>query len=307
MQPSTTAPSALEPSGAPHDPVLRDLLAKPFAVMRPFRWTAPFVFASPHSGRTYPPSFLALSALDPVSLRRSEDAFVDKLFGAVPDQGAAFLVAHFPRAYLDVNRAEREFDPAMFDGPVSAHEPATRNARVAAGLGVIPRVVREGMEIYRAPLPAAEAALRLDSFYRPYHAALAGLIAETKAAFGTAVVIDCHSMPPPLLTRGYDVVIGDRHGESASAALSAEIGRRLAGLGYSVGRNSPYAGGHTTRLYGQPGAGVHAVQIEINRKLYLDEKRMEKSAGFEDCRTTLTRFVAGLLATPGPWRLDVSA
>jgi N-formylglutamate deformylase len=280
------------------DPVLDSLVNKPFSVAEPAIRSAPFVFASPHSGRIYPPSFLSTSRLDAVVLRRSEDAFVDELFAAAPQQGAVLLMAHFPRAYLDVNRAESEIDPGMFEG-ITGLRLAGRTPRVTAGLGVIPRVVRDGVEIYRRPLPADEAAFRLDAFYRPYHAALSQLVADTTARFGAAIVVDCHSMPP--LARGYDVVVGDCHGEAAAADLSSFVQKTFRNLGFSVGRNSPYAGGHTTSLYGKPASGLHAIQIEINRALYLDEKRMEKTAGFADCRGLISRFVAELVAHTAAW------
>jgi N-formylglutamate deformylase len=271
------------------DPTLDALVEKPFTVAEPAVRSVPLVFASPHSGRVYPQSFLLASRLDPLVLRRSEDAFVDELFAAAPGQGALLLMAHFPRAYLDVNRGEGELDPGMFEGSV-VHRANGHTARVTAGLGVIPRVVRDGVEIYRHALPADEAAFRLDAFYRPYHTTLANLVAETKARFGTAIVVDCHSMPP--LARGYDVVVGDCHGEAAAPELSSFIQKAFRNLGFNVGRNSPYAGGHTTTLYGRPATGLHAVQIEVNRGLYLDEKRMEKTAGFADCRRLMSQFVA---------------
>ena len=281
------------------DPILHRLLQEPFQVFEPAQRSGPFIFASPHSGRFYPLSFTAMSRLDGLALRRSEDAFVDELFACAPMSGAVFLQAHFPRAYIDVNRAENEIDPAMFDGPLP-FEPGIRNARVAAGLGVIPRVVRDGHEIYRHRLPSKEAAFRMDAFYRPYHAALTQLIMQARTEFGAAVVIDCHSMPPP--SRGYDVVLGNCHGEAAAPELSTYVQTALTGLGFSVGLNAPYAGGHTTRLYGKPALGIHVLQIEINRALYLDEKRMEKTAGYADCEGRLKRFVAGLVSEPGPWR-----
>lgn len=281
------------------DAAIRALIAKPLSLFAPAGQTAPFIFASPHSGRLYPQSFLDASRLDPLGLRRSEDAFVDELFACAPALGASLLSAHFPRAYLDVNRAESELDPTMFDGPIAAQRGA-RSARVAAGLGVIPRIVREGMEIYRARLPAREVVFRLDAFYRPYHQTLANHIDKTRTRFGTAILIDCHSMPS--LTRGHDIVLGDCHGAAAAPALTDHIQRALIDLGFAVGRNAPYAGGYTTSLYGQPSSGVHAIQIEINRALYLDEKRMEKTPGFDACAQAVRRFVGGLVAAPGPWR-----
>jgi N-formylglutamate deformylase len=295
---TSTATLAHADDRSVEDPLLRQLCQKPFGVAGPAEASVPFVFASPHSGRLYPESFIAASRLDPLTLRRSEDAFVDELFAAAPKAGARLLTALFPRAYVDVNRAESEIDPAMFDGPLGMA--GTKSVRVSAGLGAIPRVVREGIDIYRRRLPSREASFRMDAFYYPYHAALARLVKETQATFGVAIVIDCHSMPPP--AHGRDVVIGDCHGEAAAPELSAYVARQLAALGLSVGRNAPYAGGHTTRLYGKPASGLHAIQIEVNRGLYLDERHMEKTAGFAECQAQIAAFVAALLAEPGPWR-----
>ena len=278
------------------DPTLEDLRARPVSVLRPERQTAPFIFASPHSGRLYPESFARQTRLDPVSLRKSEDAFVEELFASAPALGAPLIAARFPRAFVDVNRAPSEIDPGMFDAPLSSAG-ALRTPRVAAGLGIIPRIVREGIEIYGARLPVDEAHFRLESFYRPYHAALADLVSETRTLFGIAIVIDCHSMPPP--SRGSDIVIGDCYGEAAAPELIAAAQRSLAQLGFSVIRNAPYAGGYTTNLYGKPDLGVHALQIEVSRALYLDETRMEKTAGFRDCKERIDRFAARLLA--GTW------
>jgi N-formylglutamate deformylase len=284
------------PAGLGCDCGIEELRAQPVEVFHPERQTAPFIFASPHSGRLYPASFARQSRLDPVTLRKSEDAFVDELFGAVPALGAPLIAARFPRAFVDANRAPGEIDPAMFDAPLASVIGA-RTPRVAAGLGVIPRIVRDGVEIYRTRLPVHEAQFRLESFYRPYHAALAKLVSETRALFGIAIVIDCHSMPPP--SRGADVVIGDCYGEAAAAELIVAAQRSLAEMGFSVTRNAPYAGGYTTNLYGKPESGVHALQIEISRALYLDETRMEKTAGFGECRERLARFAARLMA--GSW------
>jgi N-formylglutamate deformylase len=273
------------------DPNLHALAAEPVTVRAPSSPKAPFIFASPHSGRVYPSSFAQSSRLDAISLRRSEDAFVDELFDCVTELGAPLITARFPRAFVDANRAPGELDPLMFDAPVNSVGP--RSARVAAGLGVIPRVVRDGLEIYGTRLPAREAAFRLEHFYRPYHAALAGLVANARAEFGVAVVIDCHSMPPP--AKAHDIVLGDCYGEAASPELTGEIQKILCGLGFSVARNTPYAGGYTTNLYGRPREGVHAIQIEVSRALYLDESRMEKSLGFASCREKLRFFAAKLL------------
>src|SRR5262245_59755314 len=226
------------------DAHLRALAAEPVTIRGPHDPAVPFIFASPHSGRFYPASFALSSRLDPISLRRSEDAFGDELFDSVTELGAPLIAARFPRAFVDANRAPGELDPAMFDAPVSPVGP--RSPRVAAGLGVIPRVVRDGLEIYGTRLPAGEATYRLEHFYRPYHAALADLVAKAHTEFGVAVVIDCHSMPPP--AKAHDIVLGDCYGEAAAPELISQAQRILSGLGFSVARNAPYAGGYTTHL-----------------------------------------------------------
>ena len=276
-------------SGA--DEALDLLLARPFVLSRPRPQSVPFVFASPHSGRLYPDSLTRTSALDELNLRQSEDAFVDELFGGVVALGAPLIAAQFPRAYVDANRAENEVDPAMFDAvPAMA---LARTPRVAAGLGVIPRLVRDGLEIYRMPIPAREASFRLEAFYRPYHAALAKLAAETRDHFGACVVIDCHSMPSN--ARAPDIVIGDHYGETADAAVVERARSALRASGFTVGYNTPYAGGYTTLEYGRPDDGIHALQLEINRGLYLGEEKLEKLSSFGDCKNRIGRFVAQLI------------
>src|ERR1700735_5439711 len=260
----------------------------PFRLVRPARQTVPFLFPSPHSGRSYPQSLLASTRLDATTLRRSEDAFVDELFAGALGLGAPLLAAQFPRAFLDVNRSSRELDAAMFDGalkvPVDAPTP-----RVAAGLGVIPRIVRDGAEIYRGKLDGAEAQERLTQLYQPYHRALAGLLDEIRARFGVAVLIDCHSMPSALAVP--DIVLGDRYGASAAPALTARAEAAFTREGFSVTRNTPYAGGHTTVLHGRVAAGCHALQIEVNRALYLDEEKIVKKLAFESVKSRLTRVL----------------
>jgi len=273
------------------DRVLAGLVGRPFRVERPARQTAPFVFASPHSGRLYPPSFAAASRLSPLALRRSEDAFVDELFADVVELGAPLIAAEFPRAYVDVNRAASELDGAMFDEGLNPQAPS---ARVTAGLGVIPRVVRDGLEIYHGKLSAAEAEERLERLYRPYHAALARLVNETFARFGTAIVIDCHSMPSGPQVPA--IVLGDCYGASAAAALLRHAERAFEAGGFSIARNAPYAGGYTTHLYARRETGVHALQIEVNRSLYMDEERIEKTSRFGEIRERLMGALTRLLA-----------
>jgi N-formylglutamate amidohydrolase len=281
------------PSLREGDPALARLQAEPFRILAPAGQTVPFVFASPHSGRLYPAGFVAESRLTPTSLRRSEDAFVDELFAGVVAAGAPLIAARFPRAYLDVNRAPSELDPAMFDGPLGvADDPAS--PRVHAGLGVIPRIVRDGAEIYRRKLAAAEARDRLAAFYRPYHAALSGLIEDTRARFGFAVLLDCHSMPSAAAAP--DVVLGDRYGIAAAPALSRAADRAFAAQRFSLARNAPYAGGYTTLLHGRPARGVHALQVEINRALYLDEERVLRGPRFAEVEARIGAALRELMA-----------
>jgi N-formylglutamate amidohydrolase len=267
----------------------------PFRLDRPARQSVPFVFASPHSGRDYPDSLLALTRLDATTLRRSEDAFVDELFAGMAALGAPLLAAQFPRALLDVNRGIAELDQAMFAGLLRV-KVDTPSPRVAAGLGVIPRIVRDGAEIYRGKLDSAEADTRLEQFYKPYHAALGGLMTETHAKFGVAVLIDCHSMPSALAVP--DIVLGDRYGASAAPALTARAESAFLREGFTVTRNTPYAGGHTTVQYGKVASGCHALQIEINRALYLDEDKITRKPSFATVRARLTRAMEYLTAMP---------
>jgi N-formylglutamate deformylase len=275
------------------DASLAALYAHPIVIQKPGEQRVPFVFASPHSGSLYPASFVARSRLDPLCLRRSEDAYVDALFAGAVALGAPMISARFPRAFLDVNRAPGELDTTMFDGPLHL-EIDGPNARVNAGLGVIPRVVRDGAEIYRAKLLPREAQDRLTLLYRPYHRALAGLVADTRQRFGAAVVIDCHSMPSAAAAP--DIVIGDRYGSTAAPSLIHLAESAFQQRGFSVVRNAPYAGGYTTQLHGQPSGGLHAIQIEINRTLYLDEERIEPNPRFDDIRARLGQALAALVA-----------
>jgi N-formylglutamate deformylase len=281
-----------ENSGA-SDPVLAELYREPFRIARPKEQTAPFVFASPHSGRLYPADFVARSSLTPLALRRSEDAFADELFECAVERGAPLIAARFPRVFVDVNRAASELDNAMFDDALQV-EVGAPSARVAAGLGVIPRIVRDGVEIYRGRLSRADAEERLARLYRPYHAALAGLIGETLARFGVAIVVDCHSMPAAASIP--NVVLGDRYGASASPALMRHAELAFEAYGFSTARNTPYAGGYTTLLHGRRETGVQALQIEVNRALYLDEMRIERLGCFQETRARLGEALGKLVA-----------
>ena len=270
----------------------------PFRVDRPARQTVPLVFASPHSGAHYTPEFQAEARLDPVSLRRSEDSFVDELFAAAPDHGAPLLAATFPRVFCDVNREPWELDPNMFEGPLPAWVNSA-SPRVGAGLGTIARVVASGEPVYRHKLPFAEAEDRVRRYWQPYHAALGELIAETRARFGCCLLLDCHSMPahPAHGTKPADMVLGDAHGTACAPRATRLVEETLSGLGYRVRRNDPYAGGYVTRHYGIPREGVHALQIEIARSLYMDEGRVERAPGMLPLTRDLGRLMAVLAAT----------
>ena len=279
-------------------------LGSVLTVIQPEVQRVPLVFASPHSGTDYPAEFLAQSALDARSLRRSEDSFVDELFASAPGLGAPLLKALFPRAYLDPNREPYELDPTMFDGPLPDGVNSS-SPRVGAGLGTVARVESTGAEIYRGKLSFAEVESRIARLYRPYHASLAKLVDDTMQRFGFCLLVDCHSMPsiggPTEKDSGasrVDVVLGDCYGSSCAARATETAERALQDLGYRVVRNSPYAGGFTTRHYGTPWNGRHALQIEINRRLYMDERTHEKRPGFPTLQAHLTRLVEALAAMP---------
>jgi N-formylglutamate amidohydrolase len=256
----------------------------PHEVVAPARQTLPMVFASPHSGNRYPPGFLAASRLDRLALRRSEDSFVDEIFQAAPRLGAPLIRALFPRAFVDPNREPFELDPAMFTDELPSYA-NTRSPRVAAGLGTIARVVANGADIYRHKLEVDEVLDRIRTCYWPYHEALRDLVETTRAAFGHCILVDCHSMPSvggpadrdPGATR-VDFVLGDCHGTSCGAVVMEAAAAEIERLGYNVARNTPYSGGFVTRHYGRPTLAVHALQIEINRALYMDEGWIRRGA-----------------------------
>lgn len=284
---NSLAPSRLEP---------------PFEIIAPREQTVALVVASPHSGDRYPPDFVSRSRLDFATLRRSEDSFVDALFAAAPDHGAPLLRALFPRAFVDPNREPFELDPAMFEGRLPDYV-NSRSPRVAAGLGTIARVVANGEAIYRGKLDFAEAERRVAQCYRPYHQALRGLVDRTRARFGVATLIDCHSMPSvggpmerdPGANR-VEFILGDCHGVSCDRRLIDLADRMLRSLGYAVARNAPYSGGFTTQHYGRPAEGVHALQIEINRAIYMDEASYTPLPGFQALQRDLGTLLEALAA-----------
>lgn len=287
-----------------------DFYGRPaFDVIAPERRDLPLVLSSPHSGSYYPAEFLAASRLDRQTIRRSEDTHVDALMLEAAALGCPLLRANFPRAWLDVNREPYELDPKMFAGALPTYA-NVRSVRVAGGLGTIARIVSEREEIYARPLAVDVALARIDLVYKPYHRVLRQLVVDTRTAFGVAVLIDCHSMPS--LVRGShgrarpDIVLGDRYCTSCISELTDLVAQILTRSGYSVSRNKPYAGGFITEHYGQPARATHALQVEVNRGLYMDERTLERHSGFARLSADLAHlidelgkaFEAGFLSRP---------
>lgn len=269
----------------------------PFSIVAPQDLLIPVVVASPHSGTMYPDRFLRLSRLDLATLRRSEDAHVDVIVADVPTLGAPLLRAHFPRVYCDVNRAAWELDPGMFRESLPSFA-LTATDKIRSGLGMIPRVAASGRGIYREQLPLAEAHIRIAQCWQPYHTALDTLLERARARFGFAILLDIHSMPHQPHRDTADIVLGDARGQSASPALMALLENEFRMRGYSVARNTPYAGGYATRHHGRPDEQRHAIQIEMRRALYMDETTLEPHKGIErlrnDMRVVLARLASVL-------------
>ncbi|RTM01145.1 N-formylglutamate amidohydrolase [Ancylobacter aquaticus] len=278
--------------------VIADEIDPAFEIVQPASLRAPFLFNSPHSGVVYPRDFVSQSRLELPVLRRSEDSFVDELFAQVTRFGMGFMRAHFPRCYLDVNREPYELDPRMFDGRLPAYA-NTRSMRVAGGLGTIARIVGEAQEIYGRRIPVDEAIARIESLYKPYHRSLRQLMVQMQRSFGVAVLVDCHSMPSGCQRDArIDMVLGDRYGTSCAGIITDTIEAELRRRGYSVVRNKPYAGGFITEHYGNPASGMHAVQIEINRALYMREATYQPSENFEIVQNDLLEVALALADVP---------
>ena len=259
--------------------------------------TTAVVFASPHSGRAYPQSFVRRTTLDERTLRSSEDAFVDKLFDAAPGHGAPLLTAIAPRAWIDVNRSSEELDPALIEGVRrTAHNP-----RVASGLGVVPRVVANGRSIYRGKITRKEANARIEEFWKPWHLALNTLMDDSAALFGESILIDCHSMPHEAIEtishpRGSrpEIVLGDRFGAAAGSDVVDRIEAALTSAGLRVARNAPFAGAFVTQNYGRPARNRHVVQVEIDRSLYMNEQQIRPNNNFRAFKALIDRVVADI-------------
>jgi N-formylglutamate amidohydrolase len=280
---------------------LDEELPPPFEIVEPADWRAPIIFNSPHSGSAYPAEFLKASRIDIAGLRRSEDSFMDELIAGLSDLGFPTVSVNFPRSYVDVNREPYELDPRMFSGRLPSFA-NTRSMRVAGGLGTIPRVVGDGQEIYGERIAVDDALARIEQLYKPYHRALRRLINKAHRAFGTAIVVDCHSMPSVGVSREEprrpDVVIGDRYGTSCASVLADTVEETMSRLGYSVGRNKPYAGGFITEHYGNPASGLHTIQLELNRAIYMDERRRSRGERFAQVANDFAVLADVLAALP---------
>lgn len=286
------------------------MLKTPYHLAEPKARTTSVVFASPHSGRDYPDSFLRQAVLDANQIRSSEDAFVDLLFEKIPSHGAPFLTANAPRAYLDLNRGPDELDSALIQGVRrNAHNP-----RIASGLGVVPRVVANGRQIYRGKLSLAEAHMRIARYWRPYHDQLQTLLDQSGNTFGEAILIDLHSMPhealenvgPPGAARP-DIVLGDRFGAAAASSIVEQVEAAFGAAGLKVARNMPFAGAFTTQHYGRPSRHQHAIQVEIDRALYMNERTLEPNGNFGAIQALMNGVIAEIADIGRPEAQKVAA
>lgn len=272
-------------------------------MIEPYRLLAPevsqnhVIFASPHSGRAYPPSFVERSILNEHDIRSSEDAYVDLLFDDAPKYGSPLLLANLPRAYVDLNRDADELDPAVIDGV----RPRGHNPRISSGLGVIPRVVANGRPIYSGKLPMHLAYRRILDYWHPYHVCLSNLIQSARAEYGQSLLIDCHSMPGEALTNTLrrdvikpDIVLGDLFGSSASIAVVESVKRAFEQAGFRVARNTPFAGAYNMQRYGRPSQNQHAIQVEIDRRLYLYEDKLTLKDDFAHVKKALNQAIDSL-------------
>ncbi|MDV7340660.1 N-formylglutamate amidohydrolase [Terasakiella sp. A23] len=280
----------------------RDAIDAPFNLLRPKSQSAPVIYASPHSGDHYPRDFIKSSLLDPIALRRSEDAFVHEIYESCLKFGSPLLKANFPRAYVDPNREPFELDPSMFDEVLPSFVNID-SVRALAGLGTVAKVVTNGANIYRDKLKFAEVRQRIERLYHPYHAALRQMIDDTCAIFGGCLLIDCHSMPsiggPMDQDNGNnrtDIILGDRFGTSCAEWISDLAQQILEDQGFVVKRNRPYAGGYTTYHYGNPKQHVHTLQIELNRVLYMNEENITRLPELQDVKRRIRPLIEELSA-----------
>jgi len=273
-------------------------------VIYPPSWRAGVVFASPHSGAIYPPELLDRSSLSAHQLRRNEDIFIDHLFRSAVEAGAPLIRALFPRVVVDVNRAESEL-PMQWDALIDTPGYQHPTPRAAAGLGVVPTYLSETLPIYSRLPDIKDVSNRLTQLYHPYHAALSGLLETSVARFGRALLVDCHSMPgfAPMGSRRPDIILGDRFGTSCHADTLGLFRQLFTQAGYSVGVNYPYAGGYTTTHYGKPDEGVEAIQIEVNRDLYVNPVTLSPKSGYVQLTEDLRQITHDIVASALPQAL----
>jgi N-formylglutamate amidohydrolase len=284
-----------------------------FEILAPVQWTAPLVCNSPHSGSAFPKHFLQLTKLTPDTLHTSEDSHIDKLFSGCVDLGAPLLLAHVSRSYIDLNREPYEFDARMFAERLPAHMNTT-SPRVASGLGTIPKIVGDNQNIYAGPLPLSDALQRIETIYRPYHRTLAALLDEAHSATGQVLLIDGHSMPSSAArsnsgswsSRTIDIALGDRHGCACDPSIVEIAEQSLKSVGLNVQRNKPYSGGYITEIHGKPRQGRHALQIEINRALYMDEAQRTPHPGFQKIKQAIDLMMKKICELILPWAVEKS-
>ena len=285
-------------------PIVNQHIPGVLTLRAPTEPAVPLVFDSPHSGCVYPADFRP--SVPMAALRQAEDMFIDELYDGAPAMGAALLVAHFPRLYIDPNRAETDLDPAWLDGawPGPTLNPG---AKAALGQGLIWTRYPPGLPVYDGKVPAVEAFSRVEAYHRPYHRALRAMVNATHARFGAVYHVDCHSMPAvagnmssdPPGTRRPDFVLGTRDGTTCGPEMVARVKDYLAGRGYDVRVDEWYKGVEIVRSCGDPAHRRHSLQIEINRRLYMDEQRLEKLAGFAAFKAVIDGLMGDLAAFAG--------
>ena len=269
------------------------LETKPYRLIEPEALLSGIVIASPHSGRNYLSSVKEQSILDPITLRSSEDAFVDELMDFAPALGIPLICSEIPRAFVDLNRARDELDPAIIEGI----KPNRQNPRVISGLGVIPRVVANGKEIYSGKLSKEAAIERLESFWDPYHSKLAELLDRARQQFGYSILIDTHSMPHEAILnasssfRTSQIVLGDRYGATCAPEIINDLIKLISKNGLRASRNIPFSGAYIVQKYGSPGLNRHAIQLEIDRSIYMDERKIQKLEKFHKLKNKLQNIM----------------
>jgi N-formylglutamate deformylase len=266
----------------------------------PRRGHVPLVLDSPHSGTDYPSDFGF--ALTREALRQAEDSFVDELYAAGPDVGATLIAARFPRSYIDPNRSVLDIDASLLEGPWPG--PAMPSPKTARGIGLIWRVLDTGDSIYKRKLSIDEVKQRIVRYHQPYQRAVKDALDRAHGHFGAVWHLNLHSMPAvssavseegPGKSRA-DFVLGDRDGSTCEPEFTAIVAETLRGMGYQVKLNDPYKGVELVRAFSDPKAGRHSLQIEVNRRLYMDERTRERNAGFETLRANLTRLLEQVAA-----------